>query len=126
MTVQRRSAFLLIPVATSSTRVIRRDTRRHSTARDVPTEGRIRTGRWAGFPVGVQKYGSTPEASTWQKVSQSEPYHVLSGSMRRPCGVWEREWAVSPACDLPPEVLPGRRGGLAPAAWGGRIVSTPC
>src|SRR5256885_15239838 len=120
MTVQRRSAFLLIPVATSSTRVIRRETRRHSTALHVPTEGRIRTGRWAGFPVGAQKYGSAPDASTWQKVSQSEPCHGLSGSMRRSGGAWERELAGFPPPDPPPPSCSGRCGGPVPRGGGGR------
>src|SRR2546428_4073765 len=67
MTVQRRSAFLRISLSDlASTRVARR--RGAGTA--CTTEGRIRTGRWAGFPVGVQNYGSTRKASTSKYLSE--------------------------------------------------------
>src|SRR5256712_1212823 len=67
MTVQRRSAFLRISLSDlASTRVARR----RGAGTTCTTEGRIRTGRWAGSPVGVQNYGSTREASTRKYLSE--------------------------------------------------------
>src|SRR2546426_486805 len=90
MTVQRRSAFLRISLSDlASTRVARR--RGAGTA--CTTEGRIRTGRWAGFPVGVQNYGSTRKASTSKylsEVSHITGFWGLWASRRRQPGLGKK------------------------------------
>src|SRR3989454_1008919 len=121
MTVQRRSAFLRISLSDlASTRVARR--RGAGTA--CTTEGRIRTGRWAGFPVGVQNYGSTRKASTSKylsEVSHITGFWGLWASRRRQprLGKKNRRLRDLPAghieagdiCEVHLDERPGGRGG---------------